>query len=355
MSKTYNLKNVIYFPSFNKIGGVETYCYEMALKFGSDYDITIVYKQGDPKQMQRLREVCRVIKFNEGDKIVCDVFLFGWGWDIIDSVEAKEYVQTYHADFKARGIEPCLDKRVTKRYGVAENTTLGIREHFKIEVETMYNPYTVKKPRKVLNLVSATRLTREKGWNRMLAFADALDKAGIPFQWTVYTDDPNRKSSNPSILLAPPRLDVLNFIANADYYVQLSDVEGYCYSVVEALSVGTPVIVTDFKVAHEIGIVNGKNGWILPMGMEVLPLDDIYKGLKKFKYEAPEDRWGELLAEGVSTDADLPQVAFVKAKKVYYDLELDRMVSFGEEWECLSKRATYLEDLGLVEIIGDYI
>ena len=84
------------------------------------------------------------------------------------------------------------------------------------------------------------------------------------------------------------------------------------------------------------------------------PIDDIYKGLKKFKYEAPEDRWGELLAEGVSTDAGLPQVAWVKAKKVYYDLELDRMVNFGEEWECLSKRATYLEDLGLVEITGDY-
>ena len=48
MSKTYHLKNVIYFPSFNSIGGVETYCYEMALKFGKDYDIAIVYKQGDP-------------------------------------------------------------------------------------------------------------------------------------------------------------------------------------------------------------------------------------------------------------------------------------------------------------------
>ena len=148
MSKTHNLKNVIYFPSFHVVGGVETYCYEMALKYGQDFDITIVYKQGDPKQMQRLREVARVIKFNDGDRIVCDVFIFGWGWDILDSVEAKEYVQTYHADFKARGIAPCLDERVTKRYGVAANTTLGIKEHFNLEVETMYNPYTVKKPRR---------------------------------------------------------------------------------------------------------------------------------------------------------------------------------------------------------------
>ena len=351
MSKTYHLKNVIYFPSFNSIGGVETYCYEMALKFGEDYDITIVYQNGDPAQMRRLSDVCRVIKFREVDKIVCDVFLFGWGWDIMDSVEAKEYVQTYHADFKARGISPCMDKRVTKRYGVAENTTKGIREHFNIEVETMYNPYTPKKPRKVLNLISATRLTPDKGYNRMLQLAEALEKADIPYLWTIYTDKP-RDTGHPSMVCMTQRLDILDFIANADYLVQLSDSEGYSYSIVEALSVGTPVICTEFGVAAEQGVENGKTGFILPFDMKEIPVDDIYKGVKKFKYTPRESHYEQILAEGKSNYRKDPSaIVKVKTLKHYIDLQLERDVWVGEVLEVRLDRAEQLENLNLVDIL----
>ena len=54
MNRTYRLKNVIYFPSFNIIGGVETFCYEMAVKYGKEYDITVCYKNGDPQQMAKI-------------------------------------------------------------------------------------------------------------------------------------------------------------------------------------------------------------------------------------------------------------------------------------------------------------
>lgn len=351
MSRTYHLKNVIYFPSFNSIGGVETYCYEMALKFGKDYDITIVYRQGDKSQMQRLREVCRVIKYHDGDKIICDVFLFGWGWDIIDSVEAKEYIQTYHADFKARGIDPCLDKRVTKRFGVAENTTIGIREHFPVEVETMYNPYTPKKPRKVLNLISPTRLTPEKGYERMLALAEALDKANIPFLWTVYTDHP-REIPNKSMVCLPGRLDILDYIANADYLVQLSDTEGYSYSIVEALSVGTPVICTALPVAEEQGVVNGKTGFILPFDMSSIPVEEIYKGLKKFKVTPRESHYDEILSPGKSDyEYDSNGTTTIRVLTNFFDLERNCMSIQGTQYEVTHKRAAYLEDLNLVEVV----
>lgn len=349
MGQTYHLKNVIYFPSFHIVGGVETYCYEMALKFGKDYDITIVYKQGDPNQMQRLREVTRVIKFHDGDKIVCDVFMFGWGWDILDSVEAKEYVQTYHADFKARGISPCMDKRVTKRYGVAENTTKGIREHFNIEVSTMYNPYTVKKPRKVLNLISATRLSPDKGYNRMLKLADALEKAGIPYLWTIYTDKP-QDTGHDSMVCLKPRLDILDFVAKADYLVQLSDSEGYSYSIVEALSVGTPVICTAFGVAAEQGVENGKTGFILPFDMSDIPVDAIYKGVKKFKCEPRESHYEEILAPGKSKYTYNPDdKVTVKVLKNFFDLEREQMSIQGTKYEVTRSRAKYLEGLNLVE------
>lgn len=350
MSKTYHLKNVIYFPSFNSVGGVETYCYEMALKYGNDFDITVVYRQGDPAQMRRLRDVCRVVKFKDGDKIVCDVFIFGWGWDIMDSVEAKEYVQTYHADFKARGIDPCMDARVTKRYGVADNTTAGIAEHFGIEVSTMYNPYTPKKPRKVLNLVSATRLTAEKGFGRMGILAKALEDADIPFIWTVYTDQPKRMPSE-NMVCMKPRLDVLDFIANADYLVQLSDTEGYSYSIVEALSVGTPVICTAIPVAEEQGVIDGKTGFILPFDMSDIPIDAIYKGLRKFKYTPRESHYEEIMSPGKSDyKKDDSAMVTVEVLQNFYDLERKEMAIKGATYEVSRKRGNHLEELGLVEI-----
>lgn len=348
--RTLKLKNVIYFPSFNAVGGVETFCYEMGLKYGKEYDITVLFRNGDPAQMKKISEVARVIRYREGDEVYCDTFIFGWGFDILDHVHAKEYIQTFHADYINRHLNPCSDSRVTKRFGVAENTTKGIAEHYGLDIETMYNPYTVKKPRKVLKLVSATRLTPEKGFDRMVKLADTLDAANIPFHWLIFTDKP-REFPNPSVTVLPARLDVLDFIADADYLVQLSDTEGYSYSIVEALSVGTPVIVTDIPVATEQGVVNGKTGFILPFDMSEVPVDAIYKGLKKFTYTPRESHYETVLVKGKAKYAEERKgTVTVQAQVRYNDLELGRVVDKGEAIDVKPERADVLIDKGLVEI-----
>ena len=344
------LKNVIYFPSINAVGGVETFCYEMGLKYGKDFDITVLFRDGDQAMLAKIAKTCRVIRYREGDEIECDVFIFGWGYDILDHVHAKEFIQTYHADYINRHLNPCSDPRVTKRFGVAENTTKGIAKHYGLDMETMYNPYTVKKPRKVLKLVSATRLTAEKGFDRMVVLAARLDEAGIPFHWLVFTDKP-REFPNPSVTVLPARLDVLDFIADADYLVQLSDTEGYSYSMVEALSVGTPVIVTDIPVAAEQGVVNGKTGFILPFDMSDIPVEQIYKGLRKFSYTPRESHYETVLAKGKAKYAEERKgTVTVQARMRYNDLELGRVVDKGEAIDVKPERADVLIAKGLVEI-----
>ena len=143
-------------------------------------------------------------------------------------------------------------------------------------------------------------------------------------------------------------------MAAADYYVQLSDAEGYCYSVVEALSVGTPVIVTDCTVFHEIGVQDRVNGFILPMDLSDIPVEAIYKGLKRFKYAAPADRWSEyLLPVAPNYEEESKAPTRVRCKKVYWDLEEDRMMDFGEVWTVTLARAELLFDLGLVDIVEE--
>ena len=345
------LKNVLYFSSFNSVGGVETFCYEMGLKYGKDFDITVVYQTGDVSMLKKISETVRIIKLRPDDEICCDVFIFGFDYGILSRVTAKKYIQTFHADYAARHLLPCMDERVTDRFGVSENTSVGIRENFGLDVQTVYNPYTPKKPRKVLKLISATRLTAEKGLGRMITFAEALDKAGIPFHWDIYTDI-HRDFPNKSVAVMPCRLDVLDFIADADYLVQLSDTEGYSYSIVEALSVGTPVIVTDIPVCKEQGIENGKNGFILPLDMSTIPVDDIYTGLKKFKYTPHESGYDKVFVKGKAKyEDDKGGLVEIRCKRHYYDVVLQTDQFPGDTQTVTWDRADKLAQLGVIEVI----
>ena len=350
--RTLRLKNVLYFPNLNVCGGIETFCYEFGLKYGKTYDITVIFQRGDPGMVAHIASVCRVIKYRQDDEIICDTFIFGYGHEILDKVQAKEIIQTFHADYICRHLNPCFDQRITRRFGVADNTTEGIREHYEWakDIETMYNPYTVKKPRKVLNLVSATRLTPEKGFDRMVTLAARLDEANIPFNWIIFTDKV-RPFPNKSVSVLPSRPDVLDFIANADYLVQLSDTEGYSYSIVEALSVGTPVICTALPVAEEQGVVNGKTGFILPMDMSDVPVAAIYKGLKKFAYVPRESHYETVLVKGKAKfDDDMDGKVTVRVKRTYHDIVLGRVMRPGEEQDVTWARAEKLVELGVVEL-----
>jgi len=353
MGRTLKLKNVIYFPDFNKCGGVETFCYEMGLKFGKDYDITVLYRVGDPDTMAKIRStVKRVIRFREADKIECDVFLFGYDHTVLKNVEAKQCIQMFHSDFWARRIKIGDCKQANRLISVSKSVAENAMQYYQgnRDVEVVYNPYTPKKPRKVLNLISATRLTQEKGLERMKTLAQRLDDAGIPFHWDVYTDVP-RDSFNKSVAIMTHRLDVLDFVARADYLVQLSDSEAYSYSVVEALCVGTPVIVTDIPVLHEIGVVDGVNGFVLPMDMGKIPVERIYKGLKKFEYKPLESHYETVLAEGVSEyEENREQDVTIRVTRTYQDLQLKKLVHPNEKYVVTRERGEHLEDCGFAVI-----
>jgi len=343
--------NVFYFRDLNVIGGIETFFYQLGLKYGKDFDITVYYRTGNPQQVEKLSKVVHVKRYRDGQTIRCKRAFLCFSLDIIDHVEAEEYWQMLHGDYSAIKVFPDRNPKIQMRVAVSEVVQESYRDYIGENSIVCYNPYTPQKPRKVLRLISATRLTAEKGYNRMVTLAEYLDKAGVPFTWDIYTDS-NKPFENPSVSFRKPRTDIVDFIADADYLVQLSDTEGYCYTVVEALCAGTPVIVTDFKVAHEIGVVNGVNGWILPMDMHSVPVDDIYKGLKKFKYTPPADRWGELLVPGEGYDEDDPsRPVTIRCKRVYYDLEFQREMNYGEEWVTSFQRANKLLDLDLVDWI----
>lgn len=345
--------NLFYFHTLNSIGGVETFFYQLAKKYGQKYDITVMFMNGDPEQVKRLSQYVRVRKYKPGEKVKCKRCFVAFNANILDDVEAEEYIQMLHGDYKSLGVIPGRHEKIQRYIAVSNVVREAYLDITGDDSVVSYNPYTPEKPRKVLRLISATRLSPDKGLKRMDKLASAFDEAGIPFTWDVYTDTV-KPVKNRNIAFRSPRLDILDFIADSDYYVQLSDAEGFCYSVVEALSVGTPVIVTDFKVLHELGVVNGVNGFILPMDMEDIPAKAIYKGVKKFHFTPPADSWDELLLH-VPPDYEeqMNQIVTVRCKRVYLDLQFNRMMEVNEEWQCTRRRAEVLDNIGVIDIIEE--
>jgi glycosyltransferase involved in cell wall biosynthesis len=340
--------NVFYVPHFNIIGGIETYCFELAKKYHNK-DITFVYsdKTSDIKQLNRIRKYARVIyqPYNIENKIKCKR-LFVMYRSKIELFEPDEVIQIIHADYEAQGLKPNLDERIKEHYGVSKAVADSYKRISGVDVGVCYNPLTIDKPKKILRLISATRLTKEKGKDRMIKLADALDKAGIPYEWRIFTND-SLPIPNKNVIYMTPRLDIRDYIADADYLVQLSDTEAFSYSVLESLCLGIPVIVSNIPSFKEMGVKQGLNGYILDFSMKDIPIDDIYNKIPKFTFKKPQDKYNELLIDEPST-YNPDKLIEVLIQKSYKDLELNRRVLKGETLELTIERAEYLKSLGII-------
>lgn len=340
--------NVFYVPHFNIIGGIETYCYELAKKYKYK-DITFVYSNttSDINQLNRIRKYARVIyqPYNTENKIKCKR-LFIMYRSKIELFDADEVIQIIHADYKAQNLKPNLDERIIEHYGVSKAVADSYNRISGVNVGVCYNPLTIDKPKRILRLISATRLTKEKGKDRMIKLADALDKAGIPYEWRIFTND-KLPIPNKNVIYMTPRLDIRDYIADADYLVQLSDTEAFSYSILESLCLGTPVIITPIPSSLEMGVKHGLNGYILDFSMEDIPIDDIYNKIPNFTFKPPKDGYDKLLINEPST-YNPEELVTVIVKKSYKDLEYNKRMEKNEEFETTLERAEYLKGLGLI-------
>ena len=336
--------NIFYFDRLNKIGGVETFFYEIAKKF-CDNDITVFYSYGDLKQIQRLKKLIRVVKYT-GQKIKCKKAFFNYNLKPIENIQAERCYEIIHANYKDLGISPNVHPKINEYIGVSQSVCDAFTEMTGLPCTLCYNPITIEKPKKVLYLISATRLTREKGKDRILKLAKALDDAEIPYIWTIFTND-IKEIKHPRIIFMEPQLNIRDYIAKSDYTVQLSDTEAYCYTMVESLLLNVPVIVTPWACLKELNITN-EYGFILPFDMSNIPVEEIYNKEFDFKYNLKPDIWDKLIAPSKSTyKEELESKYVVEALKTYQDrnfkdAQLGIVPSPGSRWTVTKERLDLL-------------
>lgn len=345
---------VLYINQTNIIGGLDTFTLNFAKIMSKHYDITFVVNSCDDSVVKKIGKYIRVIKGHPQMKIVCDTLIM---LRILDKLPQNI---TYR-----KSIQMCHACRTNNQWHIPQNTDYIVtvsqasKDSFEEEgkrADVIHN-LIAENDRKALLLVSATRIpAADKGKNeqRMMKLAEMLNANDIPFIWLNFSDG-KLQNAPKGFYNMGVYSDIMPFIAKADYLVQLSDCEAWSYAILEALTQNIPVLVCPFASAYEMGIEDGKNGYILPFNMNF----DVNKLLTvpSFEYEydnkAIVKQWRELLGRTVPKGKYTPKEVKNTVKVIipYYDIALKRTVSKGEILTMTPERIKTVMSKGLIEFV----
>ena len=289
-------KIILYHTNPLQFGGIDTFDYNFCKKMSDKYNILFLYKDGNLETINRLKKLnISVERYKASKKYICDICILASAWGgYPETVIAKtgRYIQMIHADYiKAKETGFVYEKwhKTTEYVAVGQHVTSVFKRLYpKEKVTTIYNILDDKQEtHHILKLISATRVSKEKDYDRMLKFAQALKEHNIKFRWIIFTDlklYQQKPFDMEEIVYMKPSHDIFDYIVEADYGVQLSDTEGYCYFVNECLQYGTPVISTNYPSSYE-SIEDGINGYLLNMDLSNLDIEKIVNNIpNKFNY-----------------------------------------------------------------------
>lgn len=350
--------NIIYMSDLPDYGGTSTYVVEMCKKY-KDRDIAVVCKTSQPNMVKKVKQYCRVYHIKPNDKIKCKVIIINFDSSICDQVVDGKIYMTLHADYSNplyNGMHPNFRDRIDGYISITKGIQKWLKETCNKDSQVIYNPLEVE-DNKPLILMSATRMSREKGRDRTKALAEALDRAGVNYIWYIFTSDEDTIKS-PNVIFIKNRTDLDKFMYMADYGVQLSDSEGLSYTINEFLYRNKPVIVTPLPYLDEIGVKDGVNSYI--MNFDCNNIDYIVQNIKnvpKFQFNHLDDDYSKILAEGKSKYEEGKKMkARVKALSKFsnfLDAERGVIPKVDDEWITSMERAEYLCENGVVEIIEE--
>ena len=341
------------------IGGIETFIYSFCLNMKKYYDIIVLYNEMDIEQIRRLQPHVKVLKNNLKTKIICDNLLVNRITDSVpNNIIYNKKIQMIHC------CKLVDNWKVNQNNDVIIPVSSTVKESFKEDIGEHENEvinnlmYPIERKR-VLRLITGTRLTFEKGKNRIITLAKELNKKQIPFIWTIFTDTPLKEKID-GVVCMPPTLDLTSWIAASDYLIQLSDSEAFCYSLVEALSLGVPVITTPLPILDDIGFEEGINGWTVPFDMNNIDniIDNIYNIKLNFNYKYDNtpiiEKWRHVLGntQPLNTYKYTPEkIVKIRVIKTYYDTEFKRNIKPQEIIETKSLRAELIVSMGYARYI----
>lgn len=344
---------VLYINQTNIIGGLDTFTLNFAKIMSKYYDITFVVNKCDDAVVKKISKYIRVIKGKPQMKIYCDTLIM---LRILDTLPNNIIYN--------KSIQMCHACKTNNNWHIPQNTDYIVtvsqasKASFGDEGKKAEVLHNLIEPnnRKALMLVSATRIpAADKGQNekRMIKLAEMLNTNDIPFIWLNFSDG-KLQNAPKGFYNMGTYMDITPYIAKADYLVQLSDCEAWSYAILEALTQNVPVLTCPFDSAFEMGIENGKNGYILPFDMDfdIKQLLDIPKFTYNYNVSAIVKQWRTLIGKSKPFNQYKPNDSNrVKVIIPYYDIALKRTLQKGEVLSMTQERINVVMDKGLIELV----
>lgn len=265
------VKNLIYVAGgcngiFN---GYVSWLKNLGRCFSDKYKITILYDEIHPTTLGLFSDFFDCLKYDNSINYINESYSapytnYFYPKNIINLGESYMFIHGCMSDYE--NSMHFKDDLYSHYVGVSKVASDRAKGYFPTDnYETIWNPFKIDenmvKPH--LMLCSAHRTAKVKRPERVEKMAKMLDELGIPYTWNLFTDV-NENTNKGGLIIRSRVPNPLPYINDADYFVLLSESEAMPYSVLEALSLNTKVIVTPLEAFFELGVKDGENGIIVP-------------------------------------------------------------------------------------------
>ncbi len=303
-----------YYHHINSIGGVEIAILNLIERLYAEYEITVAYSlsNSDIEMLIRMSQYASIVNLNH-KSIDVDTVIYCSLYCQKNHITAKKHLRWLHGclkDMKAK--LPANDKindyisvgRVCKDQ-LDEQLPNGIQSNLiynelNSKIFDLSKKPLIKNQKGILNLVTVSRISREKGFERMIKVSEMLTEVGINFVWNIVGEGYD-KGYEKSIREKAPKQWVFHgkqenpfaYIKNADFLFQLSDYEAFGFVLLEALVLGTTVVTTDYSSASEM--INETNGYIIKKDLSDFVPAMLIKKKFNYEYKSGVEKWKKLL------------------------------------------------------------
>lgn len=281
------IKSILVYAAYiPKVGGIETITYNLTKALAQHgYELTLVVNSCEQESgLFKFAPYCNVVFRDRGAKIKkADVCLITSNHRVPRDIQADRYIQWIHSDYRKYNIKMAnLDRQDMEYVAVSNHCSQVAKEMYNIDSTPILNfpDHDFQWSDKPLRLVTVSRLSPEKGMERMVYLANKLKELGVKFLWTVCGDSPSLNvvekwekafRNIEEVSFVGYKHNPAPYIAESDYTVLLSDFEGCPMALLESIKLGIPVITTNWGGSDEI-VREGETGYIVPL--DITKLED---------------------------------------------------------------------------------